>query len=925
MPVLPRQRSKPDVSSTVTLRGRDRELGAVQDLLVGARMGRGGALMVTADAGLGKSSLLNAMCAAASGCQILGTSGTEVESGLAAAGLHRLLRPVAERAATLPPHQADILATVLGAKPGTVQDGFPLCAAVHQLLADAGRQRPLFCWIDDVHWLDPTSLRTLAFVARRADVEPVVMVFAGRGPRGDDPLADLPRLRLAALDNSASREVLGDQVADGCPADLSAELIELASGNPLALVELAASLTPEQLSGVAPAPSSLPPHSRQRGTIAREFHRLSAEARRLVMMAVVDEQLELDAVLRTVDAGVELRALDEATASGLVCVDGEAVTVPTRLVRAVLYAEASLVERHAAHALLATVLDREQDRLRWTWHRVATTGVSRGHLADEFGRAAVVARRSGDYVESSMAFQRAAALASQPKAKARRLVEAAVDSWLTGRTSRSRALLRQARPPAGATQTNGLADLLHGVIELRDGAPVMAGQSLRAAAEQLVEHDRGRAVSALVLAGEASCVIGDYDGYFTTARRVAALRGPNEDPADELVFNHFEGMSATYEGRHDKAVRPLRRVLQLADTVDDVTGKILASQAAYSLGDLMRCSELATHAVNGARTKGLVTLVPWALVYQSMSALLLDQHSAAVASSLDGLRESLAIGQQNSAVDHLAILALLAALQGDRATAQLRLDAASEWAAARGLGRPSSLSSWALACVDLADDHPADAMDRLRLMAAGAGRVHLVIRAMAAPHFVEAASRCGQREPAARALGMFDRWVSRSDCAPRLALSHRCHALLAEEDGEAQEHFREAIRLHRSSETALELAKTELFYAGQLRRGRKPSAARELLRDAVKIFHNYDAELWVDRATAELRAAGESVRSTTPLLRGDLTPQQLTISRLVADGATNREIATQLILSHRTVDHHLRNIFTKLNVRSRVELAALFR
>jgi DNA-binding CsgD family transcriptional regulator len=719
--------------------------------------------------------------------------------------------------------------------------------------------------------------------------------------------------------------VLGDHVVDGCPADLSAELIELTSGNPLALIELAASLTPEQLSGVAPAPTSLPPHSRQRGTIAREFHSLSSDARRLVMMAVVDEQLELDAVLRTVDAGVEMRALDEATASGLVCVDDEAITVPTRLVRTVLYAEASLVERHAAHALLATVLDREQDRLRWTWHRVATTGVSRGRLADEFGRAAVVARRSGNYIESSMAFQRAAALASQPKAKARRLIEAALDSWLAGRTGRSRTLLRQARPPAGTSQLNGLSDLLHGVIELRDGVPAMASQTLRSAAEQLIEHDRPRAVTALVLAGEASCVIGDYDGYFAAARRAAALRRQDESPVDELVFNHFEGMAATYEGRHESAVRPLRRVLQIADTVDDVTGKILASQAAYSLGDPMRSFELATHAVSGARAKGLVTLVPWALIYQSMSALLLDQHSTAVSCSLDGLRESLAMGQQNSAVDHLAILALLAALQGDRETAQLRLDAASEWAAVRGLGRPSSLSSWALACVDLADDHPADAMDRLRLMAAGAGRVHLVIRVMAAPHFVEAAARCGQREPATRALGTYDRWVSRSDCAPRLALSHRCHALIAEHEGDAEEHFQEAIRLHRSGETALELAKTELFYASQLRRGRKPTAARELLRDAVKIFHNYDAELWADRATAELRAAGESVRSTAPLLMGDLTPQQLTISRLVAEGATNREIATQLILSHRTVDHHLRNIFAKLSVRSRVELAALFR
>jgi DNA-binding CsgD family transcriptional regulator len=196
---------------------------------------------------------------------------------------------------------------------------------------------------------------------------------------------------------------------------------------------------------------------------------------------------------------------------------------------------------------------------------------------------------------------------------------------------------------------------------------------------------------------------------------------------------------------------------------------------------------------------------------------------------------------------------------------------------------------------------------------------------MAAPHVVEAGVRSQQPEQAHHALKTFDRWVGDSKCAPRLALSHRCHAMLSERPSDADDHFREAIRLHRSSETALELAKTELFYAARLRRGRKPTAARELLRDAVKIFHDYHAEPWARRATAELRAAGESVTPAQPVQVGELTAQQMEISRLVSEGATNREIAAQLYISARTVDHHLRNIFAKLGVRSRVELAARFR
>jgi DNA-binding NarL/FixJ family response regulator len=229
-----------------------------------------------------------------------------------------------------------------------------------------------------------------------------------------------------------------------------------------------------------------------------------------------------------------------------------------------------------------------------------------------------------------------------------------------------------------------------------------------------------------------------------------------------------------------------------------------------------------------------------------------------------------------------------------------------------------------VACADLADDRPADAMDRLRLMAAGTGYVHPAIRAMAAPHFVEAAARCGERDKAVHALAKFDDWANSTGSTPRLAQSHRCHALISPTSPEADEHFIEAIRLHRASNTALELAKTELLYAHHLRRSRKPRAAREHLRDALKIFEEYDAQLWTERTRAELRAAGEAV-DTRPRAITGLTPQQEQIARLVAEGATNREIAAQLVVSPRTVDHHLRNIFTRLGVRSRVELTALFR
>jgi DNA-binding CsgD family transcriptional regulator len=927
---VPGPRTAPVSDPSTVVRGRDRLLNASERLLTDARNRRGGALAVLGGTGMGKTTVLRAIYRGAAGCHVLRTSGVEPESTLPMSGLHRLLQPLSRRLAELPSSQHTVLSDLLGPKtPPSVAD-FTLCSAVHRLFVELSRTRPVLCCVDDAHWLDPVSLAALAFVARRVATERVAVVFAGEygadSGTAADPLAGIPRVRLAALGDEAGMQILADRMVTWLAPDLAADVVELASGNPLALVELAAALTPEQLGGEAPVPQSLPPHSRLRRDIGRRFAMLSDQTRRVILMAVVDEQLTVDTVLRaTAEHGADLCVLDEAIASALVVIENDTVTVPTKLTRSILHAEASLAERHSAHSTLAGLLDSEQDRLRWTWHRAVTNAGDRERLAGELSDGASEARQTGAYTESSTAFERAASLIRQPDTQARWLLDAARDSWLAGGTRRTRALLRQAAPLTATAGLHGVMDLMHGAVALRDGAPTVASRNLRAAAEHLLQSDRPTALTALVLAGEASCLVGDYPGYSDTANRVAELRRPDETPTAELVFDHFAGMRATYEARHDEAVQPLRNVVRLAEHVGDVTGLILASQAAYTLGDVNRAFELSMRSVGAAREQSLITLVPWALVYVSMSTLLLDQHSAAVSAAMEGLREAQAIGQRNCAVDHLMILAMLASLQGDRETAQRRSDAAADWVATQGLARPGTLGSWALACLDLADDRPTDAMDRLRLMSAGSGRVHLAIRVLAAPHVVEAGVRSQQIEPAQHALETFDRWVGDSDCGPRLALSHRCHAMLSDDAGVADEHFREAIRQHRRSETALELAKTELFYASKLRRGRKPTAARELLRDAVKIFHDYHAEPWARRATAELRAAGESVQPAEPGTMGELTAQQLEISRLVAEGATNREIAAQLYISARTVDHHLRNIFARLGVRSRVELAARFR
>ncbi|SEG69725.1 regulatory protein, luxR family [Thermomonospora echinospora] len=924
---------EPVAAHRPVLHGRDEELAELRDLVSRTRRGRGGALAIVGGPGLGKTALLDAAAGEAGpDFRVIGTRGVRGEARFALAGLHRMLRPVAAWLDRLPAEQAAALAFLTDAGAEPPAEPFALCRAVYGLLSELGRDGPLLCRIDDAHWLDRPSLEALTFAARRLTAQPVLVLFASRSERGAyaelDCLADIRSLRLGPVGAGDALAVLRDRTA-GCCGDTATELLELAAGNPLALVELAAELTPEQLAGQAPPPAALPRRSRMRTHYRRRLYRLPPGARALVLLAVVDDRLELDTLTRAAtEAGIDLAEWETARSSGLVRVDGEAVRVRDPLVRGCLYADAALNERHAAHRLLARVLDRPWHRLRRDLHRAAAAEGPDPALADELCAGAAQAAAAGNHHDAARAWRRAATLTPDPATRADRLLAAAEDFWQAGRPHTARMLLRQARPLIRSPWPAGRADRLLGEIELRAGQPAVAGRLLLEAADRLAEPHGGLALAALMSAAEAADLSGDLHAQRRAARLAAGLRHPAGHPVTELMAAHIAGMTATVHGDHEQAGQSLRRVVELGGASPDPVAKVWGSVAAITLGRDLRAYELAVQAVHGSRRSGATALLPWSLVTLSLVECLLGRFHAALADSAEGLRLARAAGQDNCAVDHLALMALVSAFQGDREATASHLAAVAEPISTRGLSRPATVASWALACLKLADDRPADAAARLRLRTV-TGAQHRTIRVLAAPYFVEAAVRSDQRRQAVQALETYERWAEGTRSPGRLALAHRCRALLAGCDEAAVAHFEEALRLHSSAESAFELARTALLYGHRLRRGRRPRAARDHLRDALQIFTEYGAERWAERARAELRAAGETVepaaRDCAPAGLDELTPQQLQIARLVAEGATNREIAAQLTLSPRTIEHHLRNIFTRLDIRSRVELTMLLR
>ncbi|WP_244353778.1 helix-turn-helix transcriptional regulator, partial [Streptomyces sp. 2BBP-J2] len=168
----------------------------------------------------------------------------------------------------------------------------------------------------------------------------------------------------------------------------------------------------------------------------------------------------------------------------------------------------------------------------------------------------------------------------------------------------------------------------------------------------------------------------------------------------------------------------------------------------------------------------------------------------------------------------------------------------------------------------------------------------------------------------------FEAWARAGGQPWALAVAHRCRALV---DGR-EEDYREAVRLHGQGRRPFERARTALLYGEWLRRARRRSEARDTLRSALEDFEGLRAVPWAERARAELRAAGDattSAKATAENVLDRLTPQELQVVRLAADGNSSREIAAQLFLSRRTVEHHLYKAYPKLGVGSRRELARL--
>jgi AAA ATPase domain len=491
--------------------GREAEQRRIDQLLRQAAAGRSGVLALRGDPGIGKTALLDYAGSRAGSMRVLRATGIEAENELAFAGLYSLLYPVADYVKALPEPQAAALRSALGLGRGA-PDRLAVAAGTHGLLTTVAEVDPLLILVDDLHWLDPASQEGLLFALRRLDRDAIACLITVRPGTGAP--AGLPCLDVTGLDSDAA-ERLVEAIAGTRPApDTARRLHTETGGNPLALVELSAALTAEQLAGAELPGAPLEPGEAIRQRFAARLDRLSPPARTALLVAAAAgrcSSAEVSAAaarLGTDDAN----ALGEAETVGLIRLARTGVEFSHPLVRSVTYHLAAPAQRRAAHAALAATL---ADLERTAWHLAAAATGPDEAAAAALDAAAGLAVAKGAPLAAAAAWERAAALSGAAEPAAARRAEAAEAALKGGDLDRARRLT-QTVPTAGSPRARMLA--VRGRLLLSTGRTAVAQQVLEEAAGLWSETDPRLAVELF----SESVTAGVEAGLFEEASRAAA-------------------------------------------------------------------------------------------------------------------------------------------------------------------------------------------------------------------------------------------------------------------------------------------------------------------------------------------------------------------------------------------------------------------
>lgn len=902
------------------LLGRTSECEVLEGLLSAVRDGRSRVAVLRGEPGVGKTALLQHTVASASGFRIARAVGVESEMELPFAALQQLCAPMLDRLDRLPGPQRAALRTAFGLNTGEAPEQLLVGLAALSLLAEVAQEQPLLCVVDDAQWLDRGSARALSFVARRLLADQVGVVFATREQTSE--LAALPELIVEGLGDDDARALLASVITGPLDERVRDRIVSETRGNPLALIELPRGSTPSELAVGFGVPAAVPLSGRIEQRYRLRLKELPQETQRLLLIASAEPSGEPALVRRAAERlGVGADAAAHAAEAGLLDIDAQ-VRFRHPLVRSAAYRAASPASRRGVHLALAEETDPEVDPDRRAWHRAQATTEPDEAVADELERSAGRAQQRGGLAAAAALLERSAELTPDPQRQALRLLLAAYAQLTAGANERAQALLEQSLPNLNDPPLRAQATRMQGAIRFADGrggeTPALlfnAAAALRDVDLQMAREILLEALEAAMWAGQLSSGTRPLD-VAQAARSLSPPQG-DETTASLLLTGYTARLTESYAkgvewwrravGAYAEELRSQPR-LKWDGMVWNATGELL---------DFESHNAVAREWVRLAREQGAMATLPVALSGLAWCEILSGRVDAAEALIAEAVEITAATGAPSmpgaQGINSLAVLAW----RGHEREARLLAETVTNEAIARGQGLGVALVQLLMTKLELGLGHYEDArIGSLNVF----DQDPLYVGSMALGDTVEATVRAGDPDGAQAALARLTERAQASGTPWGLGLLARSRALLAL-DQDAEPLYLDALEHLGRSGVATELARTHLLYGEWLRRVRRRRDARAQLRTAHEMLQAMGASAFAHRASIELLATGEHARTRTSETRDQLTPQERQIAQLAADGESNAQIAAKLFISPHTVAYHLRQVFAKLDVNSRYQLA----
>ncbi|MET9833991.1 AAA family ATPase [Streptomyces sp. NPDC006385] len=911
-----------------------------EELFSAAReqLGRGGSVLLHGPAGIGKSTVLRALATeyGHAARTVLRCSPTESESHLPFLALADLLGLVLDEVSDrLPAAQRTALESALtGRGESTLQrDGLALRLAVLSALRALADTGPVLVVVDDLQWLDPASAELLGFAARRLGDTPVRMLCAVRteDQEYDRHLRAAPpdtlAVRLGPLSRAQMSALLDHRGFTGLPRSTVRDIHRTSGGNALFALELGRALaenpTPPSPGEPLPVPTSL------RALVLKRLEMLSEEARRTLLVASAGARPTL-ALLHA--AGRDNAEAETAQAAGLGLLatepEGPAVRFAHPMISAALYAEAPAQERRAAHAALSTAASDPIERAR---HLALATSGTHPEVAARLAEAAALARDRGApsvAAQLSLLAARHTPADGPPSPEVLRL-DAAEDAITAGELDLARDIAREV-----LTRATVPADRVRAWIIVIDTAGHAMTEVDAIFPQALADAGDDPKLLALVhyqLTWRAVLVKGDFDEAREEAAYAAALAARAGDRYTELMALAFQAQIETLMG-HPDAPATIRRALQ---EPQDPRVACHHNGAGYSrfrwliMSDqLPEARAAVTALLREVRRHGWVE----SEVHFLRGVAETELHSGHCGRALDLARESLrlardtGIGEVASAV--LTSLAEAAGGELDRALALAR--EALEHAERDGDQMYCSRALAALGHAQLVAGDVSAAVRSLRRVREVEQSLGITDPARGRWHgdLAEALVRSGEFAEAQDVIDVTREQARRLNRESVLAVLDRAEALVRAARGEQDAAVAQMTSAQDRLGTlgyGLEEARAA-FALAQLRTGAPGPTAYD---EAARLFRRCRALPWL----RQVEAASEARRAQavpTPASAPDgldgldgLASMERQVAALVMEGATNREIATRLFISVKTVEATLTRVYRKLGIRSRVDIVRL--